>query len=105
MFSYQLECRNNANYNETSVSSDFRTVIWDFAELGIGTTFTITYKAEAEIEFYGSNIVSVITSKTAVSIDLVRVKVHDIGQPVMDATKSVWDETSNSWRETGTTFL
>jgi len=58
-----LEYQNNANYNETLVSSDFRIVIWNLTELGIGTTITITYKAEAVSESNGSNIVSVRNSE------------------------------------------
>lgn len=103
--SVQLEYRDNANYIETSVSPDLRTIIWDFPQLGIGETLTITYKAEAVKECYGSNTACVTTQENVVSKDLAKVKVHTIGQPVMGIKKSIWDETTNSWKENSTALL
>jgi len=103
--SSQLEYRNNANYPATSVSPDLRTVIWDFPTFEIGEKKTITYKVEAVQQCYGYNEVIVTTCGNAISLDLVKVKVHGIGQPVMGVTKSIWNEKTNSWEETGTALL
>ena len=104
-FSSQLEYRDNANYPETSVSPDNRTIIWDFPLLNIGTTITITYEAEAVKECYGYNTALVTTQENLVYEAFARVKVHGIGQPVMGIKKSVWDEKTNSWEETTTAHL
>ena len=103
--SVQLEYRDNANYPETSVSPDLRTITWDFPQLDIGETLTITYKAEAVKECYGSNTAFVTTQENVVSKDLAKVKVHTIGQPVMGIKKSIWDEKTNSWVENTTALL
>jgi hypothetical protein len=104
-FSSQLEYRDNANYIETSVSPDNRTIIWDFLQLGVGETITITYNAEAINECYGSNTALITTQEYVVSKALARVKVLGIGQPVMGIKKSIWDEKTNSWEEATTALL
>jgi hypothetical protein len=66
---------------------DLRTIIWDFPQLGISETITITYRTEAVQECYGSATTFVTTQENVVSQDLTRSKIHNIGQAVMGIKK------------------
>jgi len=103
--SIQLEYRDDANYTETSVSPDLRTITWDFKSLGICDSIEITFLAEAVEECYGSNSVLVRTREKVHATDLVKVKVHNPGAPIMGVQKSIWDKKTNSWQDSGNVLL